>query len=628
MKFAPKSNRRTGRVKSTYSAAPAQIEQLEVRQLLAAPPTITLPDLGDDGTIADSTPEISLEDMPADAVSFDIWISSLETYSTVQVHTGLAGTSFTPTDPLPMGDVRVWVRANFADDTSTDWTTGFDFRIVDTPSITGPVGEGTRNVVLDNTPTITWDAAPGALRFQVFLRDDTAVQGRQVTLLNTDEELREWTVPDDEALELGEYTAWVRSVDPSGRISEWSDPFKFDVGPTVNILGPDAPAFDSSPILRWEAVDRATEYEVYVIEHDFDTPVTDGSIAPIYRETVTGTSFQIPDELPDGGYAFWVRAVNRTAGNRTVYGGWGSPTQFATLRAPVISVPSAVEDGFPNPITTLAQPTIEWTEVDDAARYELWIDKSNSRPPYLQETTTTNSFTFDSRLPEGKYFIWVRAVSTRGEFSAWSAGYTLEASGGRPVITTPSQGDMVVDTPFEWLGIEGAVSYEIWVDHSGVDYDFINVDGITETSYFHPDPLPLGSFRVWVRALFADGTYSPWSLPVSFETVVELDSADENQESTLLASLSTDVSVEVTPTENPDQRQNSHQSRAVRIDTDSNSAEVMSAVVAQAFAQPEMSQNELVGEESVVEPLPEDLLTQLAQECVDTEWWDLSRKAV
>jgi hypothetical protein len=429
---------------------------------------------------------------------------------------------------------------------------------------------------------------------------------------------------------MGQYTAWVRSVDRSGRVSDWSTPFRFDVGPEVNIIGPSAPSFDSSPLLQWEAVDRATEYEVYVIEHDFDTEVTDGAIEPLYQTTVTGTSFQIPVELPDGGYAFWVRAINRTPGKATVVGAWGSPTQFATLRAPVIEVPSAIEHEG-EMLTTQAMPTLEWTRIDGAARYEIWVNRSNTRPPYLQDTSIDNSYTFESRLPEGRYFIWVRAVSTRGEFSDWSPAYVLETTGGRPLITSPTQNEQAVDFTFTWIGFEEAVSYEIWVDHVGVDYTFINVDGITETTYQHPDPLPLGNFRLWVRALFEDGSYSAWSIPVSFEAIAELDDESRRLEpSALLASVDTDVQAvprhaetrvpeavvaeAARPVQPPAPQHDDHTNGKGR------QSDAAGPVARSLPVTPDQNLP-LDASGSPFEALPTDILTQLAEECVDAEWW-------
>ncbi len=38
------------------------------------------------------------------------------------IENGVAGTSFTPTAELNQGRIRIWVRANLNDATSTDWS--------------------------------------------------------------------------------------------------------------------------------------------------------------------------------------------------------------------------------------------------------------------------------------------------------------------------------------------------------------------------------------------------------------------------------------------------------------------------------------------------------------------------
>ena len=107
------SSRPTRRQSSRTSAVAAGILQTEIcEQRLVLTPSVITP-TGNFQTLTDTagqnfTPEIQWTAEPA-AVSYDLWVSSLESYDTVFVQRGMTDT-FYPTDGLPLGKLRIWVR--------------------------------------------------------------------------------------------------------------------------------------------------------------------------------------------------------------------------------------------------------------------------------------------------------------------------------------------------------------------------------------------------------------------------------------------------------------------------------------------------------------------------------------
>ncbi len=449
-------------------------------------------------------------------------------------------------------------------------------------------------------------------------------------------------------LATGRYRVWVRSIDLSGRISAWSVAFSFDVGEMPQNLWPNAPAFEDSPTLSWDSVNGATHYEVYVsrpgisgpffrytlpatanatthstqiLQSQAGTPVVDngdGVLTAGEIPQLDADGNPIPYLLANGDYNFWVRAVNKGEGLPNVYGVWSSTTSFSTLVGPTIEAPVA-DQGF----VTTAQPTVEWTPIHGAAQYEILVHKFNSRPPFLDATSSTTTYTFATALPQGQYTIWVRAVDTRGDFSPWSAPYTITASGGRPVVTSPTESEVVDFPVFTWVGVDGAASYEIWVAYLGVDFTFINVEGITGTSYMPIDPtdpnsVPLnaGDYRVWVRAIFADGTRGLWSNPVTFVGGIIVD-ADETQNPVELLAK---VDIGLTTAEVP------HVTRWVPEDLPSQQPMEANDTDVSPDAGPVSDRVDdpaaMMIENAAANTLPADVLARIAQECIDTEWWD------
>jgi hypothetical protein len=208
----------------------------------------------------------------------------------------------------------------------------------------------------------------------------------------------------------------------------------------------------------------------------------------------------------------------RVAGTELTEGVLGlaaPPTQFSTAIRPVINqLPSAQ-------IYTSEKPTITWNKIDRAAVYRVWVDRNVATSVFLKSESPTNSFTFPDKIPAGGYFFWVQAVSTTGELSPWSEPYQFTATGGAPVLLTPANGSSTINPLplFSWQSVAEAASYEIQVAYIGVKFDFITQSGITTTSFTPSNPLNPGTYRYWIRAVLADGTKLPWSVPSTFNVV-------------------------------------------------------------------------------------------------------------
>lgn len=620
MKLGQPSGSRNERRRRQQLFTPAAAELLEVRSLLAAGPSVLTPT---DAIVTDDQPEISWEAVDG-AVSYDVWVADLDSRTVLFVEEGIVGTNFTPTTGLNQGRIRVWVRAKLGVDSYTDWGANYDFIVQETPTITGPVNtspQGIPTKIDDTTPVITWDSAPGNWRFELFLSDQTNLTSTTWTIQNLTpvldengdpipdgqgdvlrEEIREFEVPTE--LTLGQYQAFIRATDDGGRVTEWSPAFDFEVAPRTEILRPLAPSFQNPPLLEWAAVPGATHYDVWV----------DGPGRPqLYREKYNvGTSFQIPYKLAEGDYTFWVQAINMTAGRPIVRGIWSEAAHFATLRRPVVNGPIGVEHNDPNVVlVTDPSPTITWTPIDKAVRYEVWVDRTQGPAEYVHTNTSVASYTFDESIDPGNYWVWVRALSSTGVKTQWSAPYLFTATGGAPVITSPTDNANTVALPtITWTPVAGAESYEIWVAQVDVDFDFLRVSGISETEFTPANPFNPGTYRLWVRAIGEDGTMYRWSESVTFvvaDAEQPLSSPDADQ---LLAELPAPLTTrrDRDAAVNAADRSQSPQTAAAERTTPREPATGADATAASA-------------EGPGAELTPAELLHRIAADGVLTEWW-------
>lgn len=738
MKFEPYSGSRRNTRRRPVTFAPAIVETFENRTLLSGASLLT-----PTGTVTTAQPVISWSAVDQ-AVSYELWVSNLDTREVLFVENGIAATSFTPTSELPQARIGAWVRANFANGSNTAWSTRHEFLVQVQPLITGPVNTNlpaTPRLLDDVSPKIEWTAAPGALGFEIFFSNQTlgtstvyrVANPELRTDLNGDpvrdnngnviyDEVREFQIPDD--LAMGTYRAFIRTTDRGGRVTKWSPVYEFDVAPPVNILRPTAPTFQSAPLLEWQPVNGATNYDFWVAEQGREL-----ESQALYRgKLYEGTSFQIPKDLPIGNYVLWVRAKLRTVGKRDVVGIWSSRAEFSTVTtsiqpqvstitvagAPVsgtyqlrltpdarnavpqltatlpynataaqvqtairalpgfgsvavssvgtspnfmhtlrfIGVNTAVlievvnnsttatltvaTTSFPTPIAEMrpivtgpigvdtnnpavttvtdARPTISWTAIDGAARYEIWVDRTAGPARYLLTTSTTTSYTLESDIAPGDYWVWVRAVSNTGVLTRWSTPYKFTATGGAAIILTPTAGSTNGASPtITWTPVGGAAAYEIWIAYLGLSPEYIRETDLPLTSFTPLNPLPAANYRVWVRAILADGTTLRWSKSVDFTVAsVESENADED---TLLTSVGRLFDGSATDSGRP--ASDSSETRPESWEQSNTDIPPMTPEQAALMAS--------VHRES---GLSEEDVTRLAEDCAQSEWWTLPESAV
>ena len=310
MKFSSRSKSRSGSRRVLSQPTVCEIETCESRLLLTTPNV-----LSPTGTVSGAAIDFSWEAVD-NANSYEVWVSSLETFRQSYYQNNIAGTSISvPSEQLDTGRVRIWVRANLDGGGTSAWSPGSDAIVRSAPVITSPL-----TLTNDSTPEITWTAPNGSSHFQIWVTDlekqaetiaaaeaAAAANGTAVTIdssafaqvYNVDNrvldadgnavrdsggqtllrEIRSIVLPENPSdfdgasrvFNMGRYRVWIRSFDNSFAATPndtpaWSTPVTFRVGTQVENLGPTGSTINVSPTLTWDGVDGATHYEVYVRE--------------------------------------------------------------------------------------------------------------------------------------------------------------------------------------------------------------------------------------------------------------------------------------------------------------------------------------------------------------------------
>ena len=308
---------------------------------------------------------------------------------------------FVPPQNLGIGRYRFWVRAFNSLEQPGLWSAGRDFLVRTPPEIISPVAGGSN--AESTPPVIQWTTVVNS-SYDLWVNNVTTGESQVIREQNLETTSFATATA---GLAGGTYRAWVRAKAPDGITGEWSSPVTFSILDAPEGLQPTGATFDRTPELVWNEVDGAEFYFVWLSRRDPGEPAT---IVLIDR-FVEGTSRAVEQDLEFGQYVFWVRSVGADGSSSQ----WSQPAEFFVGGRPDIVSPD--EDA-----TVGSMPTIIWTGVAGAARYEIWFNRLDIPiNRFLSNTTiTTTSFTVPQELESGEYRVWVRAVSDMGENSFWS----------------------------------------------------------------------------------------------------------------------------------------------------------------------------------------------------------------
>ncbi|MBN1329441.1 MAG: hypothetical protein JXA54_08205, partial [Candidatus Heimdallarchaeota archaeon] len=212
---------------------------------------------------------------------------------------------------------------------------------------------------------------------------------------------------------------------------------------------------DNTPLLTWEYVYEAFDYNVQVSSNSQFTNLVVNTYTGLYTEYTCPT----PSDNQ-----YWWRVCGVEFGGTN--GPWSNVRSFTVDTTPP-AAPTLVspEDNFPTNDNT---PSFSWNTVVTAVNYQIQIDdNSDFGSPVISITTgTSTSFTVSSSLPDRPYYWHVRAqdsVGNWGSYSAYRRIYIDTDPVGTPVLVTPEDGSLynynTID--MDWTTVLSGYEYNI-----------------------------------------------------------------------------------------------------------------------------------------------------------------------
>jgi subtilisin-like proprotein convertase family protein len=341
----------------------------------------------------------------AGTLRYDVWIDNLSTgVSQLLRNINVPTNSYVPPENLGIGRYRVWVRAIDQLEQAGFWSAARDFYISTRPTITSP--QENLPLVGGAFPTIVWSAVPDATKYELWVDNITNGRVRVIYRAGTSA-LSTTSYVSTEGLGSGTYQIWVRALNTKGEAGFWSAAVTTKVVASPVVLQPaDEGTFDRTPTFTWTAITGATNYDVWIANSKNNDVV--------FRDKfVRTTSFTATKDMAFGNYQIWVRAQNGDS-----FGVWSAAKAFSVGLPPQITSVKTV--GTP------AKPRFDWTGIAGTERYELLVYANVTNAAVINKTNLTDTtYTSPTTLAKGTYRVWIRAVSTMGEVTAWSSPVDL-----------------------------------------------------------------------------------------------------------------------------------------------------------------------------------------------------------
>lgn len=255
----------------------------------------------------------------------------------------------------------------------------------------------------------------------------------------------------------------------------------------------------STPILGWQAVAKATSYEVQADD--------DPSFGSPNFKAATANTRTVPNvHLPAGTVHWRVRALAGRDASSWV-------TSQVSVNPTDIPAPTHPGNG-----ATLRQPQqpplLRWNGSRGATSYTVQLDGDSDFIGATTYTTKSTAFVVPTALATGDWFWRVIANKSSAIVSQPSPTMSFVISSlDVPTLTSPNDTfeETVEDVRVDWSPVPGAATYDLQI---ALDPDFNNyaytATGLRGTSFSPPTTLNNDEFWWRVRAVDAAGVEAPW----------------------------------------------------------------------------------------------------------------------
>ena len=388
--------------------------------------------------------------------------------------------------------------------------------VPDPPILLTPADGARTTAVTDpplGVPALTWEPVISATAYQVQV---STASGFAATVVNAEtgnsrytpvvalgDGVYYWRVRAKAGITWGDYSPVATFI------VDWSDGGALFPALLAPDDGATRAAFAHADF-SWEPVPGAATYQLQI--------ATNADMANVVYSAVTITPHHTSVKRLGNSVYYWQVKPFDNKG----HAGAASPVRSFTFhwsQAPQLLGPA---HGADLPFS----PRFSWTAVEAAKEYRLQISTQDNFVTFDQIVTRNSDYTPFSAFSNDQDYFWrVQAVDGQSTASPWSEIRRFRTRWNfQPALLSPANNSIHLAYPFfSWAPVAGAERYQIRIaNNSGFDPKVVDTTLFNVTHYTQPDWPPLSvhldSAYYWqVRAIDAQGNYSPWSDTWSFQ---------------------------------------------------------------------------------------------------------------
>lgn len=329
------------------------------------------------------------------------------------------------------------------------FSAAYSFRtLLASPALSTPADS---SIFVSVTPTISWNAVPGATAYDLQISGDSNFVG--IALSHTGETGTSYTLNGP----LAHYTVFywrVRATDGS-ETTGYSTPFRFRTLITTPDLSSPADAAVVQPVntvFDWDDVTGATSYRLQV--------ATDAGFTNIVRNIpgISSSGHTLSAALDYYTVYYW-RVSAFDGPHETVFSSvWSFETE--------IDAPDLVSPGYLSPGNSI-HPTLVWNTVDGADNYRAQFSALSDFSVLMYDSVLTDTTLYiDSILANNTLYYWrVYAENANPDVSPWSSSVFRTVTEVIPYLTHPINNHLVytLSPTLHWnINVSGAgISYDV-----------------------------------------------------------------------------------------------------------------------------------------------------------------------
>ncbi len=476
------------------------------------PPAPVLASPADGATGVARSPVLSWN-ASSGASAYHLQVSTLADFSTLAADDSGLTQLTQQVGPLAYNTLHYWrvsaANAYGASPWSAVWSFATTTPPPAAPALVSPAS-GSTNVAI--TPTLTWNASPGASRYHLQVSADSGF-----ALPDVDRDSLTATTASVSGLGYGTTYYWRLNASNASGTSAWSAAWSFTTIPPA----PPSPALVSPPdsttgvpvdlTLHWRASPQAFSYALQVST----TPSFTILVANV--PTIDSTSYAISG-LSHSTVYYWRVSATGTGGTS----GWSAAWTFTTIEsAPVVPSPVSPLNG------AIDEPTdmrFLWRSVPGAISYRLQVSMNTSfSSPTTDQSPIVDTAYNVAGLARGTTYYWRVTANNSAGTSGWSNVWnfsTLPNAPAVPALASPPDQSTSEPTTISlsWTASQGALTYHLQVSASPTFATNIVDDSTITATSSQVRSLASSTTYYWRVSATNDGGTSSWPAPWRFTT--------------------------------------------------------------------------------------------------------------